>query len=367
MLRCITILLSTMTLTVFASLQADFGQVPGERQRFRVLGPTRTYTVSQSWIEVSYSDLTHNAGKVLYQLGPDVIPLAIVQGNGYGHGLDTVAKAFLGAGFKELGVADINEAITLRQEGVEVPIHIIYQPDFLTARVMALENVEVYIEDLSFARVLCEETTAVKREAPMQVHVKAALGAAVQGVSSLEEAMELIEYINTCSSLQLRGITTEHAEPKELEVFAEKLRVAGAKFGVTGVAASPKMLRDKEAYGTTGIVHVSAALYGQQEIVKAGDMLHEGHHAKRDMTVAVIYQGYTDAFQVDEVAVRGKLCQRVDLGNSMRVTIIDVTAVPLVQVGDVVLLHGKDGSIELKKPWNLAAVSIGVPRIPKWD
>ena len=62
------------------------GQVPGERQRFRVLGPTRTYTVSQSWIEVSYSDLTHNAGKVLYQLGPDVIPLAIVQGNGYGHG-----------------------------------------------------------------------------------------------------------------------------------------------------------------------------------------------------------------------------------------------------------------------------------------
>lgn len=57
----------------------------------------------------------------------------------------------------------------LLQEGVEVPIHIIYQPDFLTARVMALENVEVYIEDLQFARVLCEETTAVKREAPMQV------------------------------------------------------------------------------------------------------------------------------------------------------------------------------------------------------
>jgi alanine racemase len=32
-----------------------------------------------------------------------------------GAGLDTVAKAFLGSGFKELGVADINEAITLRQ------------------------------------------------------------------------------------------------------------------------------------------------------------------------------------------------------------------------------------------------------------
>jgi len=30
-------------------------------------------------------------------------------------GLDTAAKAFLDSGFMELGVADINEAITLRQ------------------------------------------------------------------------------------------------------------------------------------------------------------------------------------------------------------------------------------------------------------
>src|SRR4051794_28934612 len=67
-------------------LRSCAGQLPGERQRFRVLGPTRTYTTSQSWIEVSYADLTHNAGKVLYHLGSDVTPLAIVQGNGYGHG-----------------------------------------------------------------------------------------------------------------------------------------------------------------------------------------------------------------------------------------------------------------------------------------
>lgn len=35
---------------------------------------------------------------------------------------------------------------------------------------------------------------------------------------------------------------------------------------------------------------------------------------------------------MDEVSVRGKMCSRVDLGNSMRVTIIDVTAVQDVQV-----------------------------------
>lgn len=61
------------------------------------------------------------------------------------------------------------------QEGVQVPIHIMNQPDFLTARVLALEDVEVYVEDLEFARVLCEETMAVKRESPMQVSNAGAL------------------------------------------------------------------------------------------------------------------------------------------------------------------------------------------------
>ena len=41
-----------------------------------------------------------------------------------------------------------------------------------------------------------------------------ALGSAVQGASGLEAAMELAEYIGTCTSLHLRGITAEHAEPK---------------------------------------------------------------------------------------------------------------------------------------------------------
>ena len=90
-------------------------QLPGERQRFRVLGPVRTYTTSQSWVEVDYGHLAGNAAAVLQHLPAGALPLAMVQGNGYGHGLDFAAKAFVGAGFQELGVNDINEAITLRQ------------------------------------------------------------------------------------------------------------------------------------------------------------------------------------------------------------------------------------------------------------
>jgi alanine racemase len=70
---------------------------------------------------------------------------------------------------------------------------------------------------------------------------------------------------------------------------------------------------------------------------------------------------------VDEVLIHGKRCPRVDAGKSMRLTMVDVSAVPDAKIGDIVLLHGaEDGAQELRRPWNLAAVSISVPRIPKW-
>ena len=52
---------------------------------------------------------------VLDHVGEDVIPVAVVKGNGYGHGLTVAAQVFLASGFRELGVADLNEALTLRQ------------------------------------------------------------------------------------------------------------------------------------------------------------------------------------------------------------------------------------------------------------
>ena len=55
------------------------------------------------------------------------------------------------------------------QEGMTVPIHILFQPDHLSAREMALEDVDVYVEDPSFLQALCLETRAVPRDAPMNV------------------------------------------------------------------------------------------------------------------------------------------------------------------------------------------------------
>lgn len=54
-----------------------------------------------------------------------------------------------------------------------------------------------------------------------QVHVKvAAAGAGFQGVQSVEEAMELIEYVGTCPSLELRGITADQHSSVEVCILS---------------------------------------------------------------------------------------------------------------------------------------------------
>lgn len=50
--------------------------------------------------------------------------------------------------------------------------------------------------------------------AAVQVHVKVALKPMVQGVSSAEDALELIEYVGACSSLQLTGLAADYGLPQ---------------------------------------------------------------------------------------------------------------------------------------------------------
>ena len=70
--------------------------------------------------------------------------------------------------------------------------------------------------------------------------------------------------------------------------------------------------------------------------------------------------------QVEEVLIHGRRCVRVDKGNSMRLTLVDISGVPEAKLGDLVILDGRDGQQEPRRPLNFAAVSMNVPRVPKW-
>lgn len=68
---------------------------------------------------INLSALKHNQ-KVLQQYAPNSQILAVVKANAYGHGMVRIAQTL--SGIYALGVARLNEALTLREAGITTPI-----------------------------------------------------------------------------------------------------------------------------------------------------------------------------------------------------------------------------------------------------
>ncbi|MFY9377962.1 MAG: alanine racemase, partial [Peptococcia bacterium] len=77
------------------------------------------------WAEINLADIVHNYQEVRRLVGPKVLVMAIVKANAYGHGAVKVAQTLSEAGANYFGVAITNEAIQLREAGIDKPILII--------------------------------------------------------------------------------------------------------------------------------------------------------------------------------------------------------------------------------------------------
>ena len=76
--------------------------------------------MTRAQIEVDLSAIAANVRKVIKETKVDVC--AVVKADAYGHGLVPIAQAATDAGAKWLGVALLEEAITLRTHGLSIPI-----------------------------------------------------------------------------------------------------------------------------------------------------------------------------------------------------------------------------------------------------
>ncbi len=80
-----------------------------------------------SWVEVNLDAIRHNVALAKRLVGARHL-LAVVKADAYGHGSVQVAKVALANGADYLGVATLDEGITLRTSGIQAPILILSQP-----------------------------------------------------------------------------------------------------------------------------------------------------------------------------------------------------------------------------------------------
>jgi len=78
-----------------------------------------------TWVEIDLHSIKSNLETVRSIVGENVSILAIVKADAYGHGAVTVSKTLINNGVEILGVATLEEAMELRDSGINHPIIIL--------------------------------------------------------------------------------------------------------------------------------------------------------------------------------------------------------------------------------------------------
>lgn len=74
------------------------------------------------WLEINLGALEHNTLQLRRHIAEEITLMAVIKSDAYGHGATMVAPILEACGFSQFGVASIDEALQLREAGVEAPI-----------------------------------------------------------------------------------------------------------------------------------------------------------------------------------------------------------------------------------------------------
>lgn len=80
------------------------------------------YLKRDCWLEIDLDTIRSNFAALRSMAGPGIKIMPAVKANAYGHGIVESCRALEEAGADYLGVGNIDEAILLRENGIQTPI-----------------------------------------------------------------------------------------------------------------------------------------------------------------------------------------------------------------------------------------------------
>ncbi|HEY6385871.1 MAG TPA: alanine racemase [Candidatus Acidoferrum sp.] len=369
------------------------------------------------WAEVSLGALAENFRAIRKFVNPPEEKrktprktLCIVKGNGYGHGGPQVAKALEKAGADWFGVTCTEEGIAVREAGVRKPVLVLTsffpgeEPRLIEYDLTAVVHRCEQLKQLDRAAARISNKKSRKR---VSFHLKMDTGMNRLGIAPGDVEC-FARQLAKCKHLELGGVFThfassevltntrvgEQTRQQEVRFYEalDRLRALGIDPGIVHLANSAAIATRPETWAD--MVRPGAILYGyhpgydpvelrpeiearlplkpvmslRTRIINirnipegAGVGYNETFIAKRPSRIAVLAAGYGDGIHRSlgnrgSVLVRGALAPIVGI-ISMDVTMIDVTEVSGVELGDVVTIYGSDG--KHVRAANVIARSIG--------
>ena len=171
--------------------------------------------LNRSWAEVDLDAVAANARaiRVFVRRGAEV--MGVVKADAYGHGVDEVVPVLLANGVSRLAVSMLDEAIQLRNKGIEAPILILGYTDPRRAEEILRHRVTQTVFSLDLAQALSD--AAVRLEAEARVHVKVDTGMGRVGFQAGFDAVKSVVAISALPRVVVEGIYTHFASADEAD------------------------------------------------------------------------------------------------------------------------------------------------------
>ena len=327
--------------------------------------------------------------RAIRSLLPRTVRLAaVIKADGYGHGLEVVARTFAAAGADLLCVASLDEALLLRSIGLGAPLLVLFSVPPQTVATAVAARIELVAAEA----VVLGETLAAWRSSPrppggppLRLHLEVETGLGRAGLRPAAVVAAALEIIDTPET-RLVGLWSHLASPHDPVASAtqgERFQAAEAALAAAGVPLPPRHRAATGAlFAATApfdeMVRPGLALYGvlpdalpiavgrsavatalrpamtlkarplRVEHLATGERVGYGGlwAATRDSVVATLPVGYGDGwvrgYAGAEALVRGR---RVPLVGSvaMDAIAVDVTEMPGVGLDDEFVLLGQQG------------------------
>ncbi len=162
------------------------------------------------WLEINLGAIKRNIQRVNKLTGRPV--MAVVKANAYGHGLFDVAKAAEKAGVARLCVARLEEAIALRNAGVEAPILVLGFTSPLDVPKAIERSISVALFNYEIAPQYNEAAQSCTGK--LNVHIKIDTGMGRLGIFP-EKAADFVASVTHMQHINVEGVFTHFASADE--------------------------------------------------------------------------------------------------------------------------------------------------------
>ena len=339
-----------------------------------------------TWAEVSLTTLRQNFRTVQKRVGANVTVCAVVKADAYGHGAVECSRALEAEGARWLGVTSLDEAIPLREAGIHS--NILLMTGFWRgeeAEIIRLHLTPTVWEPWHIESL--DKAAAALGVAKHPVHLKVDTGMGRLGVA-MDQLPALLAVVKSARNLALEGLSTHLASSEIMDApsvaeqehsFETGLRLVrelGLEPQFVHVANTNAVISRRETWNS--MVRPGVALYGYYlPFQRAGREVSGGtlrmpvkpiltwktrilslrdfaanhplgyggtYVTRAPAHVAVLPVGYADGYN-RQLSNRGRVIVREHyapiLGSiSMDLTLVDVTGIPGIAVGDEVILLG---------------------------